>query len=133
MAITKHEKYIITKRVQQQLRNYTKGWKLLVLCKDGSETLVPLKDLKKYHLIEVSEFAKEQGIDYKPMLAWWVHYTWRKCDFIISATKTCIRKTTHNSGIEIPTNVKHAYKTNEKNGNAFWKEALQKEIHNFGI
>ena len=57
----------------------------------------------------------------------------RKRDVIILAINTHIRKTNHEYVIEIPTSVKYAYKIDKKNGNRFWVEALDKEIHNFGI
>ena len=49
LAIPKYNKYIVTKRGKQQLMESTKGWKLLVLCKEGSETWVPLKYLTVSH------------------------------------------------------------------------------------
>ena len=94
---------------------------------------MPLKDLKESHPVEVSEFAKARGIDDEPAFAWWVPYTLRKRDVIISAIKSRIRKTTHKYGIEIPTSIEHAYKIDEQNGNRFWRDALEKEMHNVGI
>eukprot|EP00957_Ditylum_brightwellii_P063186 4796271-Ditylum_brightwellii.AAC.1 len=35
-AVSKDEKYIVTKRVQRKLRKTTKGWKLQVQWQDGS-------------------------------------------------------------------------------------------------
>ena len=109
------------------------GWKLLVRWRDGSETWIPLKDLKESHLIEVAEFAKDRCIDDEPAFKWWVPYTLRKRDVIVSAVKSCIRKTTHKHGIEIPTNIEHAEETDEKNGDHFWRDAIKKEMHNIGI
>jgi hypothetical protein len=44
-----------------------------------------------------------------------------------------IRKTTHKYGIEIPTSVEHAYRIDTKNGNTFWRDAIQTEMRNNGI
>ena len=42
-------------------------------------------------------------------------------------------KTTHNYGIEITTNVKHANEIDRKNGNQFWRDALAKEMTEVGV
>ena len=91
------------------------GWKLLVRWRDGSETWIPLKDLKELHPIEVAEFAKARCIDDEPALKWWVPCALRKRDIIVSAVKSRIRKTTHKCCIEIPTNIEHAKEIDEKN------------------
>ena len=49
LAISNADKYVITWRGRRQLRKSTVGWKLLVQCKDGSETWIPLKDMKNSH------------------------------------------------------------------------------------
>ena len=48
------------------------GWKLLVKWSDGSETWVPLKDMKESHPLEVADFAKARGIADEPAFSWWV-------------------------------------------------------------
>jgi hypothetical protein len=63
----------------------TKGWKLLIKWKDGSETWMKLCNMKEAHLIEVAEFAKACGINREPAFAWWVPYMLWKCDVILSA------------------------------------------------
>jgi hypothetical protein len=40
------------------MRKTTVGWSLLVKWADGTESWIPLKDLKESHLIEMAEFAK---------------------------------------------------------------------------
>jgi hypothetical protein len=50
-------------RGQRQLRMSTVGWKLLVQWRDGSESWIPLKDMKESHPVETAEFAKAWGID----------------------------------------------------------------------
>ena len=104
-----------------------------MLWKDGSESWVPLKDMKESHPIEIADFSKSRGIDKEPAFAWWITYTLRKRDIIISAINTCIRKTTHKYGIEIPRSVKHASEMNQKNGNNFWVKSIKKEMTNVGI
>ena len=89
--------------------------------------------MKESHPVEVAEFARARGIDDKPMFNWWVPYTLRKRDIILSKLKARIRKTTHKYGIEIPTSIEHAIELDRKNGNTFWQDALAKEMTNVGI
>jgi hypothetical protein len=98
-AISKTDMYVVTKRGQRKLRKTTCGWKLLIKWKDETESWVPLKDLKESHPVEVAEYAKANSIADEPAFAWWVPYTLRKRDVIISVVKNRIRKTTHKYGI----------------------------------
>ena len=115
------------------MRKTTCGWKFLMLWKDGSETWVPLRDMKESHPIEFAEYAKSRGIDKEPAFAQCLPYTLRKRDIIISTINTQIRKTTQKYGIEIPRNVRHARELDQANGNDFWVEAIEKEMTNVGI
>ncbi len=116
VAVSKSDKYIATRRGQRKLRKTTCGWTFLIKWKDGSESWIHLKDLKESHPIEVAEYAKAHGIADEAAFAWWVPFTLRKRDTIISAIKSRIRKTTHKYGIEIPTSVEHAHKIDQKSG-----------------
>ena len=100
---------------------------------DDSETWVPLKDLKESHPVEVAEFAKTQGIADEATFVWWVPYTLRKRDVILSKVKGRIRKTTQKYGIEIPTSVENAYEIDTKNNNGLWRKAIGKEMTNVGV
>ncbi len=111
----------------------TKGWKLLVRWADGTETWIPLKDLKASNPIETAEFAKARGIDDEAAFNWWVPYTLRKRDVILSSIKGRIRKTTHKYGIELPRDVQHAMEIERKNGNSFWRDAMALEMKNVGV
>ena len=63
VAISKADKYVITRRGRRHLRKSTVGWNLLVQWKDWSETWIPFKDMKNSHPVETSEFACARGID----------------------------------------------------------------------
>ena len=115
------------------MRKTTCGWKFLVLWKDVSETWVPLRDMKESHTIEVAEYVNSRGIDKEPAFTWWLPYTLRKRDIIISVINTRIWKTTHKYGIEIPRNIRHAKELDQANGNDFWGKAIGKEMTNVGI
>ena len=54
----------------------------------------------------------------------------RKRDIILSAVKSRLGKMTHKYGIEIPTSVKDAEHIDNKNGNPFWRDAIQLEMQN---
>ena len=56
----------------QKRKKTTKGWKLLVLWKDGSQAWLPLKDLKNSYPIQVAEYAVANKIALVPAFAWWV-------------------------------------------------------------
>ena len=101
--------------------------------KDGIESWVHLKDLKESHLVDTAEYAKAQGIADKPAFAWWVPFTMRKRDIIMSAVKSRIPKTTHKYGIKIPTSRMDTERVDSKNGNHFWRDAIQLEMQNNGI
>ena len=133
VAIPKDEKYLITKSGRRQLRKTTSGWKLLVAWADDSETWVPLKALKESHPVEVAEFAKAQGIADEAAFIWWVPYTLRKRDVILSKVKARIHKTTQKYGIEIPMSVENAYEIDTKNNNHLWQKAIDKEMTNVGV
>ena len=133
VAISKEDGYITTKSGQRRLRKSTKGWKLLVRWADLSESWIPLKDLKESNPIEVAEFARARGISNKPAFAWWVPFTLRKRDAILSAVRVRARKNTHKYGIELPTSFAHADEIDWKSLRPFWCEALAQELKNVGI
>ena len=133
LAVLKYELYKVTNRGQKGLRKFTEGWKLLVRWNNVLETRLTLKDLKKYHSVEVSDFEKAWSIDDEPKFDWWVTDTPRKCNIIILYINTCIRKNNHKYSIETPTSVEHAYKIDKKNKNSLCRDAIKKEVHNVGI
>jgi hypothetical protein len=132
-AVPKSDKWVVTARGQRRLRMSTAGWKLLVQWRDSSETWVPLKDMKESHPVETAEFARARGIDDEVAFAYWVPYTLRKRDVIISAVKARLKKTSHKYGLEVPTGIQHSLKLDAANGDHRWRDALSKEMHNVGI
>ena len=96
------------------LRKSTKGWKLVVAWKDGSEQWVPLSIMKELNSVEFSEFAVAKDIKDEPALKWWVPYTLRKRDRIISSIVGRFKRVTHKYGIEIPRTIEEAYKLDER-------------------
>ena len=127
IAVSMEDRHIYTKSGQKRLRKSTKGWRLLVHWRDGSESWVKLSEMKESHPVETAEFAKARGIYCEPAFAWWVPYTLRKRDVILAAVKSRIRKKTHKYGIEIPTSIEHAIELDRKIGNSLWQDALKKK------
>lgn len=94
---------------------------------------MPLSILKESNPVEVAEYAKARGIDKEPAFVWWVPYTLRKRDVIVSAVKARVKRVTHKYGIEIPRSVEHAYALDAKNNNDDWAKSLRKEMTNAGV
>ena len=115
IAVEKEDGYVTTNRGSRRMRKTTAGWRLLVQWGDKSESWIPLKDLKESHPVEVAEYARARKIDDEPAFMWWVPYTLRKRDVILSAVKSRIRKTSHKYGIEIPTSIEHAFEIDDRN------------------
>ena len=86
-AIKKKGIFFRTRFKTNRIKKITCGWKFLVLWKDLSWTCVPLKDIKESHPIEMAEFSKSRGIDKETAFGWWIPYTLRKRDIIISANQ----------------------------------------------
>ena len=76
-----------------------------------------LKDVKEASPIELDEYVVANRIDDKPAFAWWVPYTLRKRNRIISKVKTKYWKTTHKYGVRLPKNAAEALKIDQENGN----------------
>jgi hypothetical protein len=133
VAVPKTDKYLTTTSGQKRMRKTTVGWKVLVKWADASESWIPLKDTKESHPVETADFAKARSIADEQAFAWWVPYTLRKHDIILSKINARIRMTTHKYGIEIPTSVENAMEIDRSNNNTFWKNALAKEMTEVGV
>ena len=132
-AVSKENKYFVSKRGKQSLRKTTAGWKLLVRWNDNSEQWIPLKELKESHPVEVAEFALSRGVATEPAFAWWVPHTMKKRDRIIAAVKARVRVTTHKFGIQVANSISHGKELDEQNGNTLWADALDLEMHNVSV
>ena len=132
-AISMADKYVMTKSNQRRMRKSTVGWKLLVQFKNGTEEWIPLKLMKESNPVEVAEFAVARGIDEEPAFAYWVPYTLRKRDRIISAAVAGLKQITHKYGIQIPRSIQESFDIDARNGNTFWRDALEKEMKNLKV
>ena len=75
---------------------------------------MPLKEMKNAYPIEVAEYAKMSGIDDEPAVKWWVDYTIKKRNNIISKVASRMWKSTYKFGIEVPGSVHEAYRLDLK-------------------
>jgi hypothetical protein len=133
VAVPKSDMYVVTSRGQKKLRKTTIAWKLLIQWTDDSKSWIPLKDIKESHPVELAKFSEAHDIANEPAFAWWVPYTLRKRDIILSKIKALIRKTTHKYSVEVTTSIQHAYKVNRENGNTLWRDMLALEITKIGV
>ena len=132
-ALTKDKMYVITNRGNRKLRKTTIGWEFNVLWKDGSTSWLPLRELKESNPVEIAEYAVAADIADEPAFKWWVPYTLKKRDVIISAINQSRKKTGFKYGIKVPNNIKEAYDLDEANGDQAWRHAVAKEMSNVQI
>lgn len=128
-ALSKEDGWIQVKPGRPKRRKITTvGWSLRVRWKDGSHDWVPLKDLKESYPVQVAEYAKAAGIEEEPAFAWWVNEVIRRRNRIIKKVKSRYWKTTQKFGIDLPHSAEEALKLDEKNGNDYWRKAIEKEM-----
>ena len=108
-------------------RQTVTGWFLKVRWKDKSEHWLPLSLLKESNPVDVADYAKASGIADEPAFDWWVPYTLKKREAIVSAVNARLRKTTHKYGIEVPRTVEHTYKLDQRNKNTYGVTQLQRK------
>jgi hypothetical protein len=118
---------------RKHMRKSTKGWQLCIQWKDGSTSWERLADVKESNPIEVADYSVARGIEVDPAFAWWVDYTLKKRDRIISAVKKRVIKKSHKFGIRVPTNVDEAHALDKTNGNTLWTDAIAKEMKNVRV
>ena len=114
-------------------RKTTKGWKLRVKWRDGSQEWTALSDLKESYPVQVADYAKANDLVDEPAFKWWVPYTLRKREFICSSVKARMKHKNIKYGIRVPANLKEAFALDKENGNNLWQKAYEKEMRNVGI
>ena len=126
-AVQMADKEVIIKG-RKYLKKTTKGRYLCCNWKDETSTLKRLADLKKSNPIEVAEYDVAQDIACQSTLAWWVPFTLRKTNSILSAVKARLLKKTNKFGIEILQRVSDAKRVDDTNGNIYWQDIIAKEM-----
>lgn len=80
---------------------------LLVEWKGGGlPTWVPVRAMKESFPVQTAEYAKDNNIHTLPCFSWWVNFTLKKKDRIISKIKTKYWDTDRKYGIRLPHSVK---------------------------
>ena len=103
-----------------------KGWKFCVAWKDGNQSWIPLIEVKESNHVELAEYSIAKGIDQESAFSWWVKFTLKKRENIISKMKSVPREKGMKFGIEIPMSVKHAHELDNSLGTSHWKRAIEK-------
>ena len=128
--LTQQDAFVINRHGTKRRKETTSGWELLVRWKDNSTTWVALKDLKASYPVQIAEYAVQARLAEEPAFAWWVPYTLRKRNRIISKLKSKYWIRTHKFGIKIPKTVAEARRFDEENANTLWWDAILKELKN---
>jgi hypothetical protein len=128
--LKQQDAYVTTSSGTKRRKESTVGWELLVQWKDASTTWVALKDMKEAYPVQVAEYSITARISEEPAFAWWVPYTIRKRNRIISKLKSKYWVRTHKFGIKIPKTALEAMQFDLENGNTLWWDAICKEMRN---
>ena len=90
-AISKEDGYIISQNGVRRKIITTKGWELNVRWKDGSESWIPMNEIKESNPLEVAEYSISRIINNEPAFSWWVATILNKRNRIINKVKSRIK------------------------------------------
>jgi hypothetical protein len=109
----------------------TKGWKFQVMWRDGTSSLVPLREMKDSFPVQTAEYAVAHKLSQEPAFKWWVNQVLRKHQCIVEKLKKKkYWRRTHKYGIELPKSVPEALEIDVRTGTTFWRDAIEKEMKN---
>lgn len=94
---------------------------------------MPLSIMKNSNPIEVAKYAESRSIASEPGFAWWVPYTLRRRDRLISGVKSRIRKTTHKYSVALPRTVTEALELDRRNCDSHWRKGIDKKMENLKV
>lgn len=120
----------LTWKDRKYQKKTTKGWSFCVEWNDGTSSWLPLSVLKEQIPVEIAEYATLHGIASEPAFRWWVPWTLKKRDAIISAVSKRYHKRTHKFGIAIPKTLDEAIDLDKENKDTKWQDAMAKEMKN---
>ena len=132
-AVSSENGYIKSKNGNMRLRQTTVGWSFHIKWKDGTMNWVPLSTLKESNPVDVADYVMARGLESEPAFAWWVPYTLRKRDVIVSAITSRVRKRSHKYGVAVPTSFQDAMRLDRENGDTLWADAHVMEMQNVGV
>ena len=111
----------------------TQGWWICVKWRDQMTTWERLLLIKESNLVELTEYAIAKGLDHTPAFSWWVSFTIKKQDCIISVISNQVHKRQYKFGIFLPATVKEGLEEDKQNRSTFWQDAINKETENVKI
>ena len=132
-ALKDEDGYIKTKSGQLRRRQTTVGWNFRVKWKDGTMNWIPLSTLKESNPVDIAEYAVARGLENEPAFAWWVPYTLRKRDVIVSSINSRVRKRSHKYGVQVPHSFEDAMRLDRENGDTLWADAHKDEMTTVGV
>ena len=127
-AMTKENGFIEHANGHRKPKKTTHGWEIEVEFRDSTTTWMSLRDVKEANPIELAEYAVGNNIDDEPAFAWWVPYTLKKRERMISKVKTKYWRTTHKYGVRLPKNAAEALEIDKETGTDYWEKAMNKEM-----
>ena len=127
-AVQPKDAFTVSRNGNKVRRQTTKGWFFQVQWKDGTDSWLPLRELKESNPVQVAEYAQSAQLLDVPAFAWWAPHTLKKRDNIISKVVSRTKEKSHKYGIEVPCNVRHALELDKNNGNTLWADAIDLEM-----
>lgn len=89
--------------------------------------------LKRIFPVQLAEYAVQVGIEKEPAFSWWIPYTLKKRQRIISKIKSKYWQRAHTYGIIIPKTVREALEFDKENENDYWDNAIKLEMENVTV
>ena len=124
------ELYIFTDILDHKIEN---GKSILQIKWDNGEiTWEPLQTIKECDPLTLAKYAYEKELTEVPGWKWTKRYKNNPQKFIRmnkiyrSQKKASLKK--YKFGVEVPADIEHALKLDDKNGNDMWKQAIEKEV-----
>ena len=102
---------------------------MLIQWKDQYEHGFPLKLIKENYPVETEDYAKDNTIDNEPAFQWWISYTFKKLDAILSAANARLRNNTIKYGIKVSRSVNEAKDYDQENGNTLWQDSIDLKMN----
>ena len=129
-AVEKTDGWYTTDNNIKKRKITTKGWEFLVDWSDGSQSWLPLYNIKQSNPIEAAEYAVAEGIQDEPAFAWWVKTVLKKRSHYINKLRTVVKNNQLKYGLKVPKTVKEALAIDVENKNSYWEKAIKKELDN---
>ena len=127
-AIERSDGYAKDSKGRRSGKITTKGYDFLAKFRDGSESWIPLADLKEYNPLEIAEYDISNKLEKEPAFAWWVPHVIKKQNKIISVVASMVQIKNMKYGMRIPTSITEAYEIDKKNGNTLWRDAIKRKM-----